>query len=147
MNLEEFHSKSDVFIEKIYKIDKEKYIKLTKGEKEMTKSDLKDGMVVEYRNGEKRLVLNDKLMGQDFSNTFEQYAENLTSNNGSYYDIVKIYSSRANIIKFLFEKQFLNLIWTRKEKSDAEIKLEQMENQIRELQKSAEDLKKELGGN
>lgn len=33
--------------------------------KEFTKADLKSGMVVEYRNGKRRLVLNNGLVGKD----------------------------------------------------------------------------------
>ena len=129
--------------DEILKNSAKEYLKLIKGEKKMTKSDLKDGMVVEYRNGDKRLVCNDRLNGFDSGTFIGNYDDNLISINNPKYDIVKIYKSSALSINTIFSDT-LELIWPRKDKSDAEIKLEQMENQIRELEQSCKELKKEL---
>ena len=131
----------------ILKNSAKEYLKLIKGEKEMTKNDLKDGMVVEYRNGDKRLVLlwvKTVLAGQVEANDFYYTKENLLHGMDSKWDIVKIYKTKGSTFTTFFKNEFLELIWTRAEKSDAEIKLEQMENQIREIEQSCKELKKEL---
>lgn len=91
----------------------------------MKKSDLKTGMVVETRSGEKYLVmLNPDCGGRDlisFHGGFMQlegYDEDLILKNGQYKDdftIDKIYSAR-NTIAFLLndiDKMDLKLIWER----------------------------------
>lgn len=106
----------------------------------MTKSDLKDGMVVELRDGDKRLVLYAKLLSLDGYDSISSYTEDLKHKNDNGYDIVKIYKGQAYSIDEIFKS--LSLIWERK--SEAEIKLEEIQKQIEELSKSAEELRKEI---
>ena len=87
----------------------------------MTKSDLKNGMVVEVRNGKRFLIVNDFGIGKDsciYLDGFLGYDENLYDVSGdSTYDITKIYKTVGNTFKTLFDNERLNLIWEREEKT------------------------------
>lgn len=85
----------------------------------MTKEDLKDGMIVEYRIGEKRLYANNKLYGEKFQIQFENfdksYQNDLKTKSGiKNFDIMKVYDNENS------------LLWERKE----EIKLTQFERDL-----------------
>lgn len=77
-------------------------------EKQFTKADLKDGDIVIYRNGGKRIVnktANKIVHMEDFSHlSFNlcNFREDLTNTNGCEYDIVKIYSAEY---KTVFSKE------------------------------------------
>lgn len=77
-------------------------------ERQFTKADLKDGDIVIYRNGGKRIVnktANKIVNMADFSKlSFNlcDFREDLTNTNGSEYDIVKIYSAEY---KTVFSKE------------------------------------------
>lgn len=118
------------------------YLKLIKGEKEMTKSDLKDGMVVELRKGDKRLVLYTKLLSLNCYDNISSYTEDLKHKKYNDYDIVKIYKGQAYRIDEIFKN--VSLIWERKEKSESEINLEKIQKQIDILNKSVEEFKNEV---
>ena len=66
--------------------------------KEFTKSDLKNRMVVEYRNGKRRMVVDDVLVGNTQYGELKEYNDDLSWNGGyngtfaSVLDIVKVYS-------------------------------------------------------
>ena len=85
----------------------------------MRKSDLKNGMVVELRNGKRFLIVNALGIGKDSCiklNGLVGYDENLYDINGdSIYDITKIYISSGRTFKNLFDNESLNLIWEREE--------------------------------
>ena len=117
------------------------YLKLIKG-KEMTKNDLKDGMIVELRKGEKRLVLYTKLLSLNGYDNISSYTEDLKHKNYNDYDIVKIYKGQAYRIDEIFKN--VSLIWERKEKSESEINLEKIQTQIEKLNKSVEEFKNEV---
>lgn len=81
-----------------------------------TISDLKTGWVVEYDNGERALVVNDRLLSDDGYNMLESYDEDLTCVNPRY-SINRIYTINVddvyNLEDFLsFEN--LELVWERK---------------------------------
>lgn len=83
-------------------------------DKEMTKADLKDGMVCEQRNGELMLWLNGALRGMErwCSGT----GDDLKSTRGNEdNDIVKIYRTDGRVLKDMFSPRLLTLIWERKE--------------------------------
>ena len=117
------------------------YLKLIKG-KEMTKNDLKDGMVVELRKGDKRLVLYTKLLSLNCYDNISSYTEDLKHKKYNDYDIVKIYKGQAYRIDEIFKN--VSLIWERKEKSESEINLEKIQKQIDILNKSVEEFKNEV---
>ena len=99
--------------------DSIEYSTLKEKMKTMTKSDLKNGMVVELRNGKKFLIVNDLGIGKDSCiklDGFGGYDENLYDVIGySTYDITKIYISSGRTFKNLFDKDRLSLIWEREE--------------------------------
>ena len=84
--------------------------------KTMTKSDLKNGMVVETR---RFLIVNDLGIGKDSCinlDGFLGYDENLYDVIGdSEFDVTKIYKTVGNTFKTLFDKDRLTLIWEREE--------------------------------
>ena len=88
----------------------------------MKKSDLKNGMVVEVRNGKRFLIVNDLGIGKDsciYLDGFMGYNENLNDVIGdSTFDIIKIYKTEGRTFKNLFIDERLNLIWEREEKQE-----------------------------
>lgn len=95
------------------------YIKKEDMKKEFTKSDLKPGMVVEYQNGAKRLVLEVNgdlfLSGESFVTTeaFDKfYNDNLENIKDKDKTIVKVFKIRTSLnIDNIFNDYFLKLIW------------------------------------
>ena len=87
----------------------------------MTKSDLKNGMVVELRNGKRFLIVNDLGIGKDSCinlDGFFGYDENLYDISGdSTFDITKIYKTEGFTFKNLFDNGKLSLIWEREEQT------------------------------
>lgn len=86
----------------------------------MKKSDLKSGMVVEYRDGRKRLVVNDDLIGDDGSLSLTYYNDDLKDNEYSVldsdFDIIKVYRYKDNrSLSYLLKDDNLELIWERKD--------------------------------
>ena len=85
----------------------------------MKKSDLKNGMVVELRNGKRFLIVNDLGIGKDSCIKLDGllgYDENLNDVSGdSEFDITKIYKTVGNTFKTLFDNERLSLIWEREE--------------------------------
>ena len=90
----------------------------------MKKSDLKNGMVVEVRNGKRFLIVSNWGIGKDSCiklNGLVGYDENLYDINGdSTFDITKIYISSGRTFKNLFDNGRLSLIWEREEKEERE---------------------------
>ena len=88
----------------------------------MKKSDLKNGMVVELRNGKRFLIVNGLGIGKDSCINLDGlfgYDENLNDVSGfSEFDITKIYKTVGNTFKTLFDNERLNLIWEREEKQE-----------------------------
>ena len=88
----------------------------------MTKSDLKNGMVVELRNGKRFLIVNDLGIGKDSCIKLDGlvgYDENLYDIIGdSTFDITKIYKTVGKTFKTLFDNESLTLIWEREEKEE-----------------------------
>lgn len=85
---------------------------------EFTKADLQNGMVIRYRNGEKRIILNSNIMGNGCFIPFEQMNDNLTHYANNDYDIIKVYRSSGCTINDYLKDHNLTLIWERKEKPE-----------------------------
>ena len=69
-----------------------------------TKSDLKDGDIVTYRNGLKKIVSGDKLCGNDLFAPLRYYTEDLKDVDGEEeYDIVKV--ERSTQYEEVFERE------------------------------------------
>ena len=100
--------------------------------KEFTKAVLKDGMVVAYANGERRLVLNNFLIGKDGYFDLSNYSENLKDKNYSDRDIVRVF--KINIVTtldYIFRTENLELIWERTESK--KMTTEEMRQKLEDL--------------
>ena len=85
----------------------------TEMKKEFTKADLKNRMVVELRNGERRLFVGDGFIGFGGCNKEETYDNDLLHIRQSNWDIVKVLQP----ISFLkdLNNSFLETVWQRPE--------------------------------
>lgn len=89
--------------------------------KKFTKDDLEDGMVVEYANGERRLVTGGLLLGNNGYGKLEEYFDNLEYIPYPCYfpceslRIDKVYSAHINGLPKYFDDRNLTLIWKREE--------------------------------
>lgn len=102
-------------------------------QKEFTKSDLKDGMVVEYNDNRfgKRLVVGDFLTGEDGYVDLGDYNENL-ENVVSDLEIVRVYKIKCmGKISSIMKDYNLELIWERKEPK--KMTVEEMRQKLEEL--------------
>ncbi len=80
---------------------------------EFTKSNLQCGMVVELRNGDRKMVLGDKFMdehGHYLASSFNDILENHTFKLSN---IDKVYKSNACTLSSYFDDENLELIWER----------------------------------
>lgn len=113
--------------------------------KDFKKSDLKNGMVVETREGKKYLVHNNKLLHSN-GNTYmaldgiSGFDDDLkdTYAYDDRYDIMRVYKSKAHLLKLLFDSNYLTLIWEREEKIE-----EKTELKISDYVKIKSDIDKE----
>lgn len=84
----------------------------------MKKLDLKDGMVVEYRDGQKRMVFKDKLISAEKFNKLEYYTDELinTSKSCELFDIIAVYKPKTikGLVNMLRDDNLV-LIWKRPE--------------------------------
>lgn len=88
-----------------------------KKENNMEKKDLKNGMVVELRNGTtKYLVVDDEFVAYDGWMPTDAYNEDLTAASGDrFFDIIKIYETKGHSFRSKIEENRLTLIWQRSE--------------------------------
>lgn len=101
--------------------------------KEFTKSDLKDGMVVAYANGKRRLVLNNFLIGKDGYYDLKYYSEDLKNKDDSDKDIVRIFKiTMATTFDYICHSSNLKLIWERTE-TKKYMTSEEMRKKLEEL--------------
>lgn len=102
-------------------------------QKKFTKSDLKDGMVVEYNDNSfgKRLVVGGFLIGEDGYADLGDYNENL-KNVVSDLEIVRVYKIKCmgKISSIMYDVN-LELIWERKEPK--KMTVEEMRQKLEEL--------------
>lgn len=101
--------------------------------KEFTKSDLKDGMVVKYNDNcfGKRLVIGGFLIGEDGYADLGDYNENLKSM-ASDLEIVRVYKiKRMGKFSSIMKNHNLELIWERKEPK--KMTNEEMRKKLEEL--------------
>ena len=99
---------------------------------------LKDGMIVEFRNGDRRLKINDKLLGDDYVD-LSYFDNDLKSQEDEVFDIMRIYKSCASSIGEILDCDCLEIFWQREEEDEPE------EPQIVDLTEvSTEDLLAEI---
>lgn len=116
--------------------------------KEFTKADLKDGMIVEQKNGERYVIYNGKELSLDGYNPLEQFRDDLTNELSKLYDIKKVYKLNTKEIYCLndiFYDENLELIWerTKLKKMTAEKmrqKLEELTGENIEVEPSREEM-------
>ena len=121
--------------------------KMIKGDT-MTKSDLVVGKhVVKTREGKYYLVLENELVGLNnyFGSCLKFHNEYLNYENCSHCDIVEIYVMKIGfILNNLKDETNLTSIWKRQEKSPTQLKLEELENEQRELADKIKQLRESL---
>lgn len=104
-------------------------------QKEFTKADLKDGMVVEYRCKDygKRMVVGNMLIGEDGSHRLEAYENVLTQGYAeSQLSIIRVYKIKnERNFKHIMDDDNLELIWERKEPK--KMTVEEMQKKLEEL--------------
>lgn len=99
--------------------------------KEFTKADLEDGMVVEYHDGSRGMVLGDIIMGTvcvsdlcNFTNTLESLIIPKKT-------IDKVYNSSSYCLVNYFKNDYLTLIWERlKEEPIKEMTVAEIEKEL-----------------
>ena len=100
-------------------------------QKEFTKADLKDGMVVEYRDGDRRLVIDKYLIGKKAHYELSTYNENLEDGYPGL-TIMKVFKIRQRaIVERILDDDNLELIWERKEPK--KMTVEEMRKKLEEL--------------
>lgn len=104
-------------------------------QKEFTKADLEDGMVVEYRCKDygKRMVVGNMLIGEDGSHRLEAYENVLTQGYAeSQLSIIRVYKIKnERNFKHIMDDDNLELIWERKEPK--KMTVEEMRQKLEEL--------------
>lgn len=103
-------------------------------QKEFTKADLKDGMVVEQRDGGMYLVLAGTAVRKDGWNNIGGFTDDLKWGGYAGGDIIKIYRiipESLGCIEDVFIKNNLELIWERKESK--KMTVEEMRQKLEEL--------------
>ena len=104
-------------------------------QKEFTKSDLKDGMVVEYRCKDygKRMVVGNMLIGEEGSHRLEAYENDLTQGYAkSQLSIIRVYKIKnERNFEHIMDDDNLELIWERKEPK--KMTVEEMREKLEEL--------------
>ncbi len=103
-------------------------------QKKFTKADLKDGMVVEQRDGDMYLVLAGMVVRKRGYNRIGDYDDDLKCAGYTGGDIVKVYRITPGLlgcIKDVFIKGNLELIWERKEPK--KMTVEEMRKKLEEL--------------
>lgn len=97
-----------------------------------TKADLKDGMVVEYCNGKRRLVLNNHLIGKDGYYELNKYTEDMKDKESSERDIMRVFKNDIiTTLDRIFHIENLELIWERNETKS--MTTEEMRKKLEEL--------------
>lgn len=87
-------------------------------ENQFAKADLKNGMIIEHRDGDKYMVIDDRLVQEEGFFPLSDYNDDLTDNKYKKYDIVKVYKPITDRIfdtYDLFSTDNLDLIWEREE--------------------------------
>lgn len=92
---------------------------------DFTKADLETGMVVEYRTGGRKLVIEDYMYDFVYWNGFDHYDDNLLckSRDAQCCDIMRVYRVKTSTLRDLgeiFLLENLDLIWERHEESEPE---------------------------
>jgi hypothetical protein len=127
----------------------ERDLKLIERKEEMfTKSDLKDGMVVELRGDENfdsgYVVFNHIISGLNCWDSLDTYHDDLTHRNYEKFDIIKVYenNSCSSLKTTLGSVGGLKLIWGRKEPKEKTISVNEAMEQLEKIYKCKVKLEK-----
>lgn len=116
------------------------------GNKEFTKADLKDGMVVECINRKRRIVIANMLIGEDGFLTLDSFWENLENIKFMEHTIVKIFKIKeAMTFNYILDDDNLELVWERSEPKkmtteEMRQKLEELTEEKIEIEPSREEI-------
>ena len=89
----------------------------------MKKSNLKNFMIVELRDGKRFVVVDDALIHYAYYDLLSSYANNLKNLSGSEYDIIRVYEHYNHVANTNFSslecmldaEKYYTLLWERKE--------------------------------
>lgn len=99
-----------------------------------TKADLKDGMIIEHRDGDLFIVLGDRIVAKNGYWTLDDYNDDLTDRNHKGADIVNVYKTKSGVLNDIddvYNKDYLTLIWERKEEPEyKEMTVEEIEEKL-----------------
>ena len=117
-------------------------------QKEFTKADLKDGMVVEQNNKERYLVMGDRLLCLSGYNPLTQFNDDLTNILGEKYHIKRVFKVKSKYVydlREIFGDENLELIWERTETKhmtteEMRAKLEELTGEKIEIKLSREEM-------
>lgn len=84
-----------------------------------TKADLKDGMVVEFTNGNRAMVLNNQFIGLHCYSNMDNWSDTLENIHSPFRVITKVYTSKSWYLSKYFNEEYLTLIWERAEEEPA----------------------------
>lgn len=101
-----------------------------------TKDLLANGRVVEYRKGERRLVIGAKMMCNTSYTYASSYEEDLKHSHPicKEFDIVEVYETSAHILDDIFKDKYLTSIWKRETSEESKIK--QLEQSLKDLEET-----------
>jgi len=103
-----------------------------------TKSDLKTGMFVKYRNGNYKLVLGSSLTDVHTFNLLGYYVDSLLHKSDSSFDILSVYTTcMEGRLGGYLEGKNLVLLWERTQQTEAQKEMEALNKKIAELQLQA----------
>lgn len=88
-----------------------------------TKSDLKDGMVVEFQNGHKAMVVGDVFMGTHCYSKMNNWSDTLENSHTPFRAITKVYTSKGLSLSSYFNDDKLTLIWERPKEEESAKKM------------------------
>jgi hypothetical protein len=112
---------------------------------QFTKSDLKTGMVVRYREGGYRIFIDGVLTGDGGYNNLATYKDNLLGGVTGGIDIVAVYRvSGGRPIDYYLKGENLELIWERTEQTEAQKEMEVLQEQAKALQEQITKLQGKL---
>jgi hypothetical protein len=113
---------------------------------QFTKSDLKTGMFVKYRNGEYRMVLGNIITGDGWMSLNDLSSNLLENINGrNRLDVMSVYTAKHNAtIASYLKGQDLTLIWERTEQTPAQKEMEVLQQQAKALQEQITKLQGKL---
>ena len=108
----------------------------------MRKSDLQNGMVVEFRNGRRGMIINDFITSLSDCLMLTTFRDNLKHKLNNNFDIIKIYNiNKARTLQYIFNH--LQLIWER----PLEIQLTEQEiNVLSSLETKYKYITRDLNG-